>query len=143
MVKTFTIKEYKFKQVSQSKGAIEYLLEDEFGEQRTVTAIAKIGWNKKISSVKPVFKRETPLVQALANRAVDDQIVVDFSGFNKNHPRVNMNRTHAINRDFSKTKNPHYHSNNDSVIIDKYRLAQLLLMGFFGLLVLILLKSFS
>ena len=60
MVKTFTIKEYNFKQVSQNKGAIEYILVDEFGQKRTVTAVAKIGWNKKIKSVKPVFKRETP-----------------------------------------------------------------------------------
>ena len=143
MVKTFTIKAYNFKQVSQGKGAIEYLLVDEFGEKRIVTAVAKIGWNKKISSIKPVYTRETPLVQALADRVVNDQIIVDFTGFNKNHPRVITSRTHAINRDFSKTKNHQHHFNSESVSIDKFRLMQLFLIGLLGLFILVFVGAFN
>lgn len=144
MVKTFTIKEYNFKQVSQSKGAIEYVLVDEFGGKRTVTAVAKIGWNKKISSVKPVFKRETPLVQALVNRAVNDQVIVDFTGFNKNHLRVITTRTSAINRDFSKAKTQsHHHLKSDSMVVDKFRLAQFLFISALAVFVIIFLKTFS
>lgn len=143
MVKTFTIKEYNFKQVSQNKGAIEYILVDEFGQKRTVTAVAKIGWNKKIKSVKPVFKRETPLVQALVSRAVNDQVIVDFAGYNKKYPRVIATRTSAINGDFTKTKLKSHHIDSDSMVIDKYRLAQLLLISILAVVVIVFFKSLS
>lgn len=141
MVKIFTIKDYKFKEMSQGKAAIDYLLVDEQGTKRTVTAVAKLGWNNKIRSIKPVFKREAPLVVALASRAVNDQVVVDFSGFNKTHPRVIESRTRAINGDFVKTSSNQY----STVIpgVSKFRLFQLFLISIFCLSLIMLIKNLT
>ncbi len=88
MRKIFTIKNSNFKEISKDKGAIDFLLVDDTGEKRTVSAIAKLGRNKRIISVNAIHKRETPLVEALAKAAVKDTIEVDFTGFNNAHPRV-------------------------------------------------------
>ena len=141
MVKIFTIKDYKFKRMSQGKAAIDYLLVDEQGIKRTVTAVAKLGWNNKIRSIKPVFKREAPLVAALASRSVNDQVVVDFAGHNKKYPRVVESRTRAINGDFVKTT-----SNHHSALIpeiNKFRLFQLLLISIFCLFLIVLWQNFT
>ncbi|RUM71695.1 MAG: hypothetical protein DSZ09_02610, partial [Sulfurovum sp.] len=88
MYKTYTIKAYKFKEISKGTGSISYYLIDELGEERVVTAKAKRGIIKKIKSVQAIHHRETPLVKALANSSVNDTIVVDFSSFNRKFPRV-------------------------------------------------------
>ncbi len=53
-----------------------------------MSAVAKLGKNKKIISVTAIHKRETPLVEALAKASVKDTIEVDFTGYNNTHPRV-------------------------------------------------------
>jgi len=141
MVKIFTIKDYKFKKMSHGKAAIDYLLADEQGIRRTVTAVAKLGRNNKIRSIRPVFKRETPLVAALASRSVNDQVVVDFSGFNKKYPRVIESRTRAINGDFVKTTSSHHSMNAPA--INKVRLFLLFLISVFGLFLIALLQNFT
>jgi hypothetical protein len=88
MRKTFIIKNSTFKAISHDKGAIDFHLVDECSEKRTVSAIAKLGRNKKIKSITAIHKKETPLVEALAKASVKDTIEVDFSGFNNAHPRV-------------------------------------------------------
>lgn len=103
MHKSFTIKDAKFKAISKRKGAIYFYLIDEFNEKRTVSAIAKLNWDKKITSVEAVYKRETPLVEALAKASINDKIEVDFVGFNKRHPRVTNGHLITASRGFPKT----------------------------------------
>ena len=142
MVKIFTIKDYKFKEMSQKKASIDYLLVDEQGIKRTVTAVAKLGRNNKIRSIKPVFERETPLVAALASRSVNDQVVVDFTGYNKKYPRIIESRTRAINGDFVKTTSSH-NSRHNVYEISKLRLFQLFLISIFCLFLIVLAQNFT
>lgn len=84
---SYIFKSYKFKEISKKKGSIEYLLVDESGNERLVTAMAELNWRKQIHRVRPVYHRESPLVEALANTDLEDTLVVDFSEFNKKHAR--------------------------------------------------------
>ncbi len=91
MYKSYTIKAFKFKEISGGKGTISYHLVDEIGQTRTVTAKAKAGFIKKIKSVEAIHHREIPLVEALANSSINDIISIDFSDFNRKFPRVHQN----------------------------------------------------
>lgn len=131
MYKTYTIKDYKFKEISSGNGSISYYLVDELGEERVVTAKAKRGLIKKIKSVQAIYHRETPLVNALANSAVNDTIVIDFSDFNREHPRVS---TGSQFRKVSKSTVTDF--NNAQAIsileafnVDKFRLVQLFVIA--------------
>lgn len=84
---SYVLRHYDFREVSKGRGVLDYHLVDEFGNKRTVSARACMGWNKKIKSVLPLVHRETPLVEALAKTAINENITVDFSEFNKNFPR--------------------------------------------------------
>ncbi len=84
---SYVLKNHDFREVSKGRGVLDYHLVDEFGNKRTVSARACMGWNKKIKSVYPLVQRETPLVEALAKTAINESITVDFSEFNKKFPR--------------------------------------------------------
>ena len=83
----YTVTGYNFTEISSGKGSIEYQLMDEYGNERTVTAMAKLNLFKKVSKVRPIYHRESPLIEALSRTKLNDSIVVDFSEFNKNNPR--------------------------------------------------------
>ncbi len=83
---------YNFTEISSRKGSIEYQLTDDFGNERTVTAMAKLNLFNKVSSIKPIYHRELPLVRALANTKLNESVIVDFSEFNKQHPRGSMRK---------------------------------------------------
>ena len=83
----YALKEQKFKEISKGKGAVEYHLIDEYGNHRTVTAMANLNWRNQVSSVKPIHHRELPLVVALAKISLNETIEVDFAEFNKKYPR--------------------------------------------------------
>ena len=74
--------------MSKGKGAIDFFLVDDIGEKRTVSAMAVLGRKNKIKTIHAIHKRETPLVEALAKSHINDAIEVDFTGFNKAHPRI-------------------------------------------------------
>lgn len=132
MRKIFIIKNSNFKEISKDKGAIDFLLVDETGEKRTVSAVAKLNRNKRIIAVNAIHKRETPLVEALAKASVKDTIEVDFTGFNNTHPRVVRAPLVRSSGSFQKTV-------PESQIVERFSFTkqQLLLAGFF-LLALIL-----
>lgn len=88
MRKTFTVKDSEFKVISKGRGTVIFSLVDELGNNRTVYSIAKLDRNNKIISVNAMYKRETPLVYELANASLKDTIMVDFTGYNKAHPRM-------------------------------------------------------
>ena len=126
MRKIFIIKNSNFKEISKDKGVIDFLLVDETGEKRTVSAIAKLSRKKRIISVNAIHKRETPLVEALAKASVKDTIEVDFTGFNNSHPRVVRAPLARSSGNFQKTV-------PESQIAEGFTLTkqQLILAGFF------------
>lgn len=127
MYKSYTITAFKFKEISAGRGTISYFLVDELGEKRTVTAKAKCGFIKKIKSVEAIHHRETPLVQALANAAINDTIAIDFSEFNRNFLRIHVNsQSERLARGTMKTINSGQAiSSMDTLNIDALRLLQL------------------
>lgn len=78
---------YHFAEISKGQGSIEYQLMDDFGNERTVTAMAKTNLFKKVTSIRPIYHRELPLIQALANKQLNDSVIVDFSKYNRDYPR--------------------------------------------------------
>jgi len=83
----YTVTGYRFTEISRGKGSIEYQLTDDFGNERTVTAMAKLNLLKKVSSVSPIYHRELPLIKALTQTKLNQSVIVDFSEHNKKHPR--------------------------------------------------------
>lgn len=66
---------------------MSYHLVDEHGNERIVQAKAKLNWCKKVSSIKPIYHRETPLIKALAKASLNETIEVDFAEYNKKYPK--------------------------------------------------------
>ena len=97
MIKNYTIIEKEIKEISASKASIRYVLLDEQGQERVVEAFAKLGMTKKVKSLKPIYQRETPLVEALTNAEIDDVINVDFTEFNRKNKRISASsgRSHT------------------------------------------------
>jgi hypothetical protein len=83
ITKTYRIEDIIFTELSPKKGSIEYFLIDSVKEKRKVTGIAKLGFNGKIKSVRPVYLREKPLIDVLVQSDVGERITVDFTEFNK------------------------------------------------------------
>jgi len=138
MYKTYTIKAYKFKEISKGTGSISYYLIDELGEERVVTAKAKRGIIKKIKSVQAIHHRETPLVKALANSSVNDT-----TSFNRKFPRVSngsqfRKTAKVVLSDFD---NSHAISTMDSLSIDKFRLMQLFVIACLCLMAILALSN--
>ena len=131
MYKSYTIKASKFKEISGGRGTISYFLVDELGEKRTVTAKAKCGFIKRIKSIEAIHHRETPLVEALASASVNDTIVIDFSDFNRNYPRLPSNSSiERMARGTLKTVNSGQNiSGLDTLNIDAFRLLQLFVIA--------------
>jgi len=124
---SYVLKDYNFREVCKGQGVVEYHLVDEFGNNRDVTAKASTGWNKKITSVRPLVHRETPLVEALAKTKVNETITVDYSEFNKKYPRGSI-RTKSM-----KVRKVKVDPNNSlpisdlgSIVSNKVRLAKLI-----------------
>ncbi len=88
----YCLKQQKFKEVSSDKGVVEYFLVDEFGNERTVSAMAKLNWRKQLSTVKPIHHRELPLVEALAKASINETIEVDFTEYNKKFTRGSIRK---------------------------------------------------
>jgi len=143
MYKTYTIKAYKFKEISKGIGSISYYLIDELGEERIVTAKAKRGIIKKIKSIQAIHHRETPLVEALANSSVNDTIVVDFSSFNRKFPRVSngsqFRKTAKVMLD--DFDNSHAISTMNLLTVNKFRLMQLFIIACLCLMVILALSN--
>lgn len=143
MYKTYTIKAYKFKEISSGKGLISYYLVDELGEERVVTAKAKRGLIRKIKSVEAIHYRETPLVHALSKSEVNDTIVIDFSDFNRKHPRVNTGSQFRKTAKHSMVEigTAHAMSGVHNLYIDKFRLFQLFIISCLCIMVLLAISN--
>ena len=83
MTKTFTVQEIQHKEISPGKGSIIWLLADERGLSRKVNAITDIDANGVIQKMRPVYKRETPLVERLHYVNEGQRFSLNFSAYNK------------------------------------------------------------
>ena len=120
----YCLKQQKFKEVSSGNGVVEYLLVDEYGNERSVSALAKLNWRKQLSSIKPIHHRELPLVQALAKASINETIEVDFTEFNKKFKRGSV-RKQRISVPNVKVSGKNYITDVSSVVDHKGRLMQL------------------
>jgi hypothetical protein len=136
MLKTYTLKEKTHKVISEKKISIHYLLVDEEGEERKVVAIAILGMRQKIKSLKAIYQRETPLVEALVKVSVNDEVSVEFSEFNKNNPRVSPEQSKIQAANQLKEMNISKQSSDYNIFsVDPYRLLKLFLVVFVGVIV--------
>ena len=137
----YTVTGYNFKEISSRKGSIEYQLMDAFGNERTVTAMAKLNFFQKVSSVRPIYHRELPLIQALARTKLNDSVVVDFSEFNKDNPRGSMRKS-KVSTPSVRVKHTNGDARNNhiyglgSIIDNKLRLFQLMIISVAGFMAL-------
>ena len=129
----YRITGYNFTEISRGKGSIEYQLMDDFGNERSVNAMANINLFNKVTSVKPIYHRELPLIEVLAQKKLNDSIIVDFSKYNKKHPRGSI-RQQKITVPSVRIKNSGTSQISDfsSILDNKMRLFQLLFFTFVG-----------
>jgi len=129
----YQITGYNFTEISKGKGSIEYQLMDDFGNERTVTAMATINLFKKVTRVTPIYHRELPLIKELASKKLNDSVIVDFTEYNKKHPRGSM-RKQKISVPSVKVRNVGTAQINDfsSLLDNKMRFIQLMFITVFG-----------
>ena len=87
MFVTYTVKTKQFKETSKGRGIISYLIVDKHSNKRKVSALAHVNRRGKVKSLRPIHKRELPLLQALVKSSINEKIQVDFTEYNKNNPR--------------------------------------------------------
>jgi hypothetical protein len=87
MFVTFTVKNHQFKETSEGRGIISYLIVDKHSNQRKISALARVNKRGKVQSLRPINKRELPLLQVLVKSSVNEKIEVDFSDYNEKNPR--------------------------------------------------------
>ncbi len=87
MFVTYTVKNSQFKETSTGRGIISYLIEDKYSNKRKISALARVNKRGKIQSVRPINKRELPLLQMLVKSSINEKIQVDFTEYNKKNPR--------------------------------------------------------
>ena len=134
MIKNYTVKEKTHKIISSSKASVRYVLVDEQGEERVVEAVAKLGLAKRIKSIRPIYHRETPLVDALSKASLNDLISVDFSEFNQNNPRTAqyLDESHIV-KPLRSLGSLQAKSTKDYLSVDPVRILQLFLMASVGI----------
>ena len=89
MNKTYTIQKTQQREIAKNKVIIDYFLIDDKGNQRTVHAVAKLGFGKKVKSIRAQYYRETPLVKVLSKAENQQRIEVSYTKFNKK-PRISL-----------------------------------------------------
>ncbi|GAA0407586.1 hypothetical protein GCM10009133_15190 [Cocleimonas flava] len=136
----YRLKQQKFKEVSSGKGVVEYFLIDEYGNERSVSAMAKLNWRKQLHSVKPIHHRELPLVQALAKASINETIEVDFTEFNKKFKRGSI-RSKKMSVPTVKVASKNQITNMGSVIDHKGRLMQLVAYSVAAFVVILMLSQ--
>ena len=138
MQKTFLVKERNFKEISDGKGHLEYILLDEKGDTRVVTAIASKGRFKAFSGIKAIYKRETPLVKALTKASIDETVQIDFTKFNNKHFRSKL----AVNSRNSSYKGAYSHYSGSTAVFDGADVFRLFGIAVTGFTLLMMMKFF-
>ncbi|WP_298607259.1 hypothetical protein [uncultured Thiothrix sp.] len=82
MIKTFLVHAVKATQTSPGKGQIVWLVTDENRVPRKVVGITDTDDQGVVKAIKPIYNRESPLVEALTPLVRGDLVTVDFRPFN-------------------------------------------------------------
>lgn len=82
MIKTFLVHAVKATQTSPGKGIMVWLVTDENRVPRKVMGLTELDSQGLVTTVKPIYSRETPLVAALSTLVRGDLVTVDFRPFN-------------------------------------------------------------
>lgn len=130
MYVSYTVKNHQFKETSKGRGIISYEIEDTHGNKRTVSALAQLSLFNKLKSVRPIHKRELPLVQALVKSSVNDKIEVDFTTYNKQNPREGSSKDIGVRKkEIPDDYIDHTIHDIDEIGENKFRLFQLVALG--------------
>ncbi len=124
----YCLKQRMFKEISSGKGVVEYLLIDEYGNERRVSAMAQLNWRRQLHSIKPIYHRELPLVQALAKALINETLEVDYTDFNKKFKRGSV-RKQKISIPSIKVSGDNHITSIGSVVEYKARLLQLVVFS--------------
>lgn len=89
MKKTYTIQSVTHTAISDEKGSIIWHLTEPGGRQRKVNGITSLDKVGLINSARPVYVRETPLVEALLPRNEGETFTIDFTEFNSAQGYIN------------------------------------------------------
>ena len=101
MKKTFIVRKYQHEAIAANRGVAVWELVDEAERPRKVTALTQLDDAGVIENAKPVYYRETPLVEQLLNVCEGESFSIDFTSFNTAQqyaPRAPMPAV-AINAD--------------------------------------------
>ncbi len=83
MKKTFTVLSVTHTPVSPERGSMTWFLSDELHHSRKVNAVTTLDKQGHISHARPVYARETPLIEALMQHEEGDTFSIDFQSFNE------------------------------------------------------------
>lgn len=129
---SYTVKSHQFKETSKGRGIVSYEITDEHGNKRIVSALAQLGMFNKIKkkSVRPIHKRELPLIQALIKSSVNDKIEVDFTDFNSQNPRESTAKDIGVReKEIPDDFQDHTIHDIDEISRNKFRVFQLAALG--------------
>ena len=82
MQKTFIVRKYQHEAIAVDRGVAVWELLDETERPRKVTALTQLDAAGVIENAKPVYHRETPLVEQLLNVCEGESFSIDFTSFN-------------------------------------------------------------
>jgi hypothetical protein len=136
MFVTYTVKTKQFKETSKGRGIISYLIVDKHSNKRKISALAHVNTRGKVQSLRPINKRELPLLQILVKSSINERIEVDFTEYNKNNPRDEDSPQLGSSKDIAvrevksefETKDHTIYSIDD-IVDNKFRLVQMVALG--------------
>ena len=82
MKKTFIVRKYQHEVIATDRGVAVWELVDEAERPRKVTALTQLDTTGIIENAKPIYHRETPLVEQLLNVCQGESFTIDFMSFN-------------------------------------------------------------
>ena len=99
MKKTFIVRQYQHEAIAADRGVAVWELIDEAERPRKVTALTQLDAAGIIENAKPIYHRETPLVEQLLNVCQGESFTIDFTSFNTAQqyaPRLCLQTTGSV-----------------------------------------------
>lgn len=99
MKKTFIVRQYQHEAIAADRGVAVWELVDEAERPRKVTALTQLDAAGIIENAKPIYHRETPLVEQLLNVCQGESFTIDFTSFNTAQqyaPRLCLQTTGSV-----------------------------------------------
>ena len=99
MKKTFIVRQYQHEAIAADRGVAVWELIDEAERPSKVTALTQLDAAGIIENAKPIYHRETPLVEQLLNVCQGESFTIDFTSFNTAQqyaPRLCLQTTGSV-----------------------------------------------